>query len=91
MKMLQLFFTEASPFFPKNFESLFNTLLGQDSLLFDDIGWWSGFNKGGDIIYGVNVGLHGIVEGIGTNNRVAPSHGVTIGSFIILVGGGRIE
>ena len=31
--------------FPKNYESLFNNLIGQDVLVFDDFGWWRGMNK----------------------------------------------
>ena len=36
--------------FIKNLDSLFNTVLVQDDLICDDVGWWSGFNKGGNII-----------------------------------------
>ena len=76
-------------FFQKN-ESLFNTVLVRDSLIFGDVFWWSGFNKGGDILYSIYIGLRKIVEGVGTNNKVAQSHGVTIVSYIILVDGGGI-
>ena len=54
----------------KNFESLFNTVLGQDGLIFDDVGWWSGFNKGCDIVHGVEIGIGKIVEGVGKKNRL---------------------
>ena len=74
----------------KNFESLFNTLLGQGGFICDEVGWWSGFNKGFDIINVFDVGLHNIVEGMGTNNQVDPSHGGPTGSSVIVVDGERI-
>ena len=48
------------------------------------------FKKGGDSIDDVDIVLDNIVEGVGTNNQVAPPHGVPIGSYIFLVGGGWI-
>ena len=45
----------------QNFESLFNTVLGQDSFIFDEVGWWSGFKKGGNRIYDVDIGLFDIL------------------------------
>ena len=74
MKLLQLFFGLKPRLF-LSFESLFNTLLSQDGLIFDYVGWWSGFNKGSDIIYNVAIGIHNIVEGMGTKNQEAPRHG----------------
>ena len=59
--------------------------MDQDGLIFDDVGWWSGLNKGGNSIYGVGIGLHDIVEGMGDNNQVVPTHGALIGSSIIIV------
>ena len=47
--------------FTKNLDSLFNTVLCQDGLICDDVGWWGGFNKGRDIIYSVDIGLFEIV------------------------------
>ena len=64
--------------FIKNFDSLFNTVLGKDVLICDDVGWWIGLNKGGDVIYSVDIGLRDIVEGKGTNNQVTPAHGAPI-------------
>ena len=61
MKLLQFVLYWIITFFTKNFESLFNTLLGQDGLICDDVGWWSGLNKGGDIIYNVDIGFGDIV------------------------------
>ena len=58
-------------FFNKNFESLFNNVLGQDGIICEDVGWWSGFNKVDDRIYDVDIGLHDIVEGMGSNNQVS--------------------
>ena len=64
--------------------------MGQDVLVFDVVGWWSGFNKGSDSIDDVDIGLRDIIEGTGTNNLVAPSHGASIGYFIVVVDGGDI-
>ena len=61
MKLLQLFLYCSLTFLTKNFESLFNTVLDQDGLICDYIGWWCGLNKGGDIIYDIDIGLHYIV------------------------------
>ena len=61
--------------------------MGHDGLIFDDVGWWSGFKKGDDRIDDVDIGLGYIVEGMGTNNQVAPAHGASI---ISVVDGGRI-
>ena len=44
-------------FFYKNFESLFNTVLGQDGLICDDVGWWSALNKGSYGIDDVDIGF----------------------------------
>ena len=76
--------------FFKNFESLFNTILGQDDIICDDFGWWSGFNKGGDRIDDVEIGLGDVVEGMETNNQDDPSYGAPIGYSVILADGGRI-
>ena len=88
-KMLQLF-----PYFSLNFfrdlESLFNTVLGQDCLICDDVGLCSGLNRVGYSIYDIGIGLRNIVEGIVTNNMVAPTHGAPIGSYNIEVDDGRI-
>ena len=90
MKLLQLFLQCNLNFLYKKFNFLFDTLLVQDGLICDDVGWWSGFNK---CVYGVenvDIGLFNIMEGTGTNNKVAPSRGAMIGSFIIVVYGVRI-
>ena len=47
-------------------------------------------NKGGDNIYSIDIGLHGILEGMGANNQVATSHGAHIGFSIIVIDDGRI-
>ena len=88
MKLLQIFFYWSLFFTPQNIESLSNTVLGQDVLICDDVGWWIGLNKGGDVIYSVDIGLRNIVEGKGTNNQVTPAHGAPIWSSIIVVDGG---
>ena len=67
-------------FFYKNFESLFNTVLGQDGLICDDVGWWSALNKGSYGIDDVDIGFGKIMQGMGTNNKVDPLDGVLIGS-----------
>ena len=61
MKLMQLFSYCSLAFFTKTFESLFNTVLGQDGLIFDDVGWWSGLNKVGDSIYDVDIILPNIL------------------------------
>ena len=43
--------------FKKNFECLFNTVLGKDGIICDDIGCWSGFNKCGNSIDNVYIGF----------------------------------
>ena len=90
MEMLQLFLYHRLAFFTKNIESLFNTVLGQDGIICDDICWWSGFNKSGDIIDGIYIGPCNIVELMGTNNKVSPAHVALIGSSTIVVYGRRI-
>ena len=75
MKILQLFLYWSLDFFTKTLESLFNNALGQDDIICDDVGWWSGLNKCGDIIDNVDIGLRYIVEVMGTNNQVATAHG----------------
>ena len=78
MKLLKLFLYCGLDFLTQNFESLFNNVLFQDGLICDDDVWCSGLNKGGDIIYDVGIGLHGIVEGMGSNKHVVPAHGSPI-------------
>ena len=87
---VEIIFIIQSRLFPKNFHPLFNIVLGQDGLIYDDVGWWSGRNKGYDRIENIGIGLGDIVEVIGTNNQVAPYHGSPIGSSVIVVDGGRI-
>ena len=43
-----------------------------------------------NIIEEVDIGLCNIVEGMVTNKQFAWSHGVPIGSSVILIDGGRI-
>ena len=91
MKLLKLFLYYSLSLPPTKIESLFNTIMGKDSPICIDVGWWSGFNKGGNIIYNVVISLHVIVEVIGNNNQVSPSHGAPIVSSIVVVSGGRIS
>ena len=56
----------------------------------DDVGLWSGFKKGDDSIYRVDIGLHNIVEIMGTNNQVGSAHVSSIGFSSIVFDGGRI-
>ena len=67
-----------------------SNLLGQDGLIWDDVGWRSGFNKSGDRIEIFDIILGDIVWGMGTNNQVTPTYGAPIGSSIIVVDGGNI-
>ena len=90
IKLLQLFLYCSLDFSTKNFESLFNTVLVQDSLISDDVGCCSGLNKGCGIIYDVDKGLRNIVEGMVSNKQVVLDHGFPIGSSIIVVDGGRV-
>ena len=91
MKILQIIFALKPQFFSKDLKYLFDTVLGQDGMIFDDVGWWSRFNKGKNGVDNFGIGLEKIMEGTGTNNQVAPSHGYSIGYFIILFDGGRIH
>ena len=90
MKMLQLFLHCIIDFLSKSFESLFDTVLGKDGIICDDVGWWIGFNKGSDVVEDVDIGLVKIMEGTRTNNKVDKSHGALIGYFIIVVNSGGI-
>ena len=62
-------------FFNKYIEPLFNNVLCQYGLICDDVGWWIGINKGGDIICDIDIGLCGIAENIRSNKQVFPDHG----------------
>ena len=64
MELLKLFSYCSLELFTKHFEFLFNTILGQDDLTCDDVGWWSGLNKGVNIIDDVDIGFCNTVEGI---------------------------
>ena len=52
----------------KKFESLFNNILCQYVIICDYVGWWSGFNKGGNNSDDVDIGFCNNVVGMGTNN-----------------------
>ena len=54
-------------FFFKNVESIFDTVLGKDGIICDDVGWWSGFNKVSNIINNVGIGFCNTMNFIGTN------------------------
>ena len=85
MKILQLFLHCSLKFLSKNFESLFDNVLGKYGIICDDFGWRSGFNKGSDGVDEVDIVLGDIMEGTGTNKQADPPHGALIGSFIIVV------
>ena len=68
MELIQLFLYWSLALFTKNIESLFNTVLGWGSLICDDVGWWSGFNKIDNNIDEVGIGFGNTVEGMGNNN-----------------------
>ena len=76
--------------FSKDLKSVFDAVLGQDGLIFDDVGWWIRFKKVSDGVDGIDIGHGNVVEGTGTKNQVSPYHVASIVSFIIVVGGGRI-
>ena len=69
---------------------MFNTVLGQDGLICDDVGWQSRLNKGGGRIYDVGIGILETMEGTGSSNQAVPDHGAMIGSSFILVDVERI-
>ena len=76
--------------FLKNFEPLFNNVLGHNSLVCNDVGWWSGFYKVGDNIYDVDIGIQKIVEGIVTKNQVDTYHRAHISSSVTIFYGESI-
>ena len=90
VKLLQLFFHCSLASFFKYLKSVFDAVLGQDGLIFDDVGWWIRFKKVSDVVDGIDIGHGNVVEGTGTKNKVSPYHVASIVSFIIVVGGGRI-
>ena len=73
--------------YSNDFKSLFGAVLGQDGIICDDVGCFIGFNKGSYGIDDFDIGLGKIMEGTGTNNQVAPSHGTSVGSLIVVVYG----
>ena len=85
MKLLQIFSHYSLYFLSKTFEHLFDTAWGQDSLVCDDVGWWSGFKTFSDGVDDVSIGIGEIMGGTGTNNKVTPYHGAAFISFIVLV------
>ena len=90
MKLLQLFSHCSLEFLSKTFQSLFDTVLGQDGIICDDSGCWSGSKKISDGFDDVDISLSDIMEIPVTKNQVAPYHELSIGSFIILVDSGRV-
>ena len=76
--------------FLKELMSLMDALLGKDGIICDDVGWRSRFNKGSNGVDVVNIGHGDIMQVTGTNYWVATYHGALIGSFVIVVDGGRI-
>ena len=68
MEMMQLLLYYTLAFFTKNIDYLVNIVLGQYGIICYDIGWWSGFNKVGNSIDSVDIGLLNTVEGMRTNN-----------------------
>ena len=81
MKRLQFFLHCSLDFLSKNFDSIFDTVLGKDGIICDNIGWWSGLNKGSDGVDDIGIVLVEIMEGMGTNNKVTTPHGYLIGCF----------
>ena len=54
--------------FTKKIESLFNNVMVQGGIICDDVGWWVGFNKGGNSIDDVAIGFCNTVEVMRTSN-----------------------
>ena len=90
MKLLQLFSHRSFDFLSKYLKALLDDLLSQDGLICDDIGWCSRLKISSNRVNGIYIGLGDIMEGTGTRNQVAPSHGASIGSIIIVVDVGRM-
>ena len=67
MEMIQLFLYFNLYFFTKTFESLFNNLIGQDGIICDFVGWWSGLKKCVNSIDN-DIDLDNTLESMGTNN-----------------------
>ena len=87
MKLLQIFLHCSLTFLSKTFDSLFDTVFGWYGILCDDVGWWSGFNKGRDGVDKVDIGIGVIMEGTGTNNQVYPTYRASTVYLVILVYG----
>ena len=66
MKQLQLFLYCTLEFSTEQFESLFNNVLGRYGIIFYDVGWCGGLNKGGNIIDDVGIGFCNNVDGMET-------------------------
>ena len=90
MKLLQLFLYCSLDFLSGDLKSLIDDILGQDGFICDDFGWWSRFNKSSNGVNDVDIGHVEIMEFVGTNNQVAPSHGASIEYFVIVVDVGSI-
>ena len=78
------------PKITKYLEYFFDTLLHQDGLICDDVGWWSGFKNVGNSIYNFGVGFCNTVKFIGANNYIVSSHGAQSGYVVAVVGIGVI-
>ena len=68
IKLLQLFLHCSHSVLSKDFESLFDNVLGKDGLILNDVVWWIGPNISGNGIGDVDIGLGKIMEGMGTKN-----------------------
>ena len=90
VKLFQLFSHCSLEFLSEDLKSLLDDILGQDGFMCDDVSWWRRFNKISDGVNDVDVGHVEIMEFVGTNNQVAPSHGASIGYFVIVVDVGSI-
>ena len=90
VKLLQLFSQCSLDFLSEYLKSLLDDILGQDGFIYDDFGWWSRFNKSSNGVNDVDIGHVEIMEFVGTNNQVAPSHGASIEYFVIVVDVGSI-
>ena len=68
MELLKLFSYYSLTPFTKNLDSLYNTGLGQNGLIFDDVGWKGGFKKGGNGIDDIYIVICNTFNGMETNN-----------------------
>ena len=68
MKLMQLFLYCSLALITKDPEYLFDNAFIQDVIVCDDIGWWIGFDTGGNSIDNVGLEICNTVKFIGAND-----------------------